>query len=901
MGCGASKPAGLGVATSAPEKPGNHEAAAKAEQIEKTEEEQTRDLEQEAKQEAERIAKRYANAPAAERYAGKASELLEALEERRKNFKEATESLTGNKGLVAAAELARQLFPAPFELEDGACSAVATSITEGVGKVFQLAPPPLNAALVPLGQVLGAVVDQVRLVTANKKAAQQLSERVLEAARTISELLRCIGQAKDPGAAGAKIKSDVEQLTQLLDGEEGALPFLKRFCERGYLATMWNGQTDRAKFEELDSGILEALKRMDEAVGRRTLVVVQHVYDMVEEILGVVRRLEDRMQEVVDQLPPKSNTATGRKIWLEVAIDPPPGLHIGGQSRLAGVIRRTNGIHELLEQKHSLDLLRSQRNLPIRFADAKSLPTSICAAQVVLWLSLGSDCLKSSEADVEHVKAALNAMDQIHRPQLLIVCMKYGAKRVGEALAPLVPVIWMRGDLVSTSSGLAPASHQLQCVAKTVVPTLHKLLDGRPRLSLVDAAHKIGQSSAGCIEQAGAVGELLQDMDSQQELAENDPPFLRNFDADRFQDVTRCKVKELLSQDIEHVNKIRQQLEEAEDPRIHLVSEGTNAHERLRSVALHVLETLAVSKYTSIIRVGKVSTLEGKPIKNSTLMWLDLSKPPTDKDQQLLDELLSEWDKECENMAVLITTESDWEAGAPFQRIAICPGDGKGSSVSELHGDIPIACHSESKGSIALLDYLSRTELAEMIRDVMEKIDQAFLAGIFEGNEESNLILRVCVNDVGFLHSLRDRILQAEFGSVLVTAAREKALGVERSLRRANTEKLRDQLVSPQSASSDGDAAAAADSLPDPRRLPMPEDLTIKVGLTAFAEMYEASILRLDKLTPHQEEKMRIGLKLIDDGKSLHIKAPAGAGKTFVALHLILQKLTGGHVLFVAV
>ena len=345
MGCGASKPAGVGIATSAPEKPGNHEAAAKAEQIEKTEEEQKRDFEQKAKQEAERIAKRYANAPAAERYAGKASDLLDLLEERRDKFQGATESLAGNEGLVAAADLARELFPEPFELVQSTCSAVAATITEGVGKVFQLAPPPLNVALVPLGKALGAVVDQVRLVNANEKAAQQLSERVVEAARTISELLHCIGRAKHPGQAAMRIKSDVEQLTELLEGEEGALPFLKRFCVRGYVAKTWRGKTDKAKFEELDSGILDALKRMDDAVGRQTLVMVTHMYDMVEEILEVAketlelarenlevnRRIEDHF---VRQLPPMSTT-TVRSIWLEVAIDPPPGLHVGGQSRLA--------------------------------------------------------------------------------------------------------------------------------------------------------------------------------------------------------------------------------------------------------------------------------------------------------------------------------------------------------------------------------------------------------------------------------------------------------------------------------------------------------------------------------------------------------------------------------------
>ena len=54
---------------------------------------------------------------------------------------------------AAAAELARELFPAPFELADEACKAVATTIAEGLGKVFELAPPPLNVALAPLGRL----------------------------------------------------------------------------------------------------------------------------------------------------------------------------------------------------------------------------------------------------------------------------------------------------------------------------------------------------------------------------------------------------------------------------------------------------------------------------------------------------------------------------------------------------------------------------------------------------------------------------------------------------------------------------------------------------------------------------------------------------------------------------
>ena len=79
----------------------------------------------------------------------------------------------------------------------------------------------------------------------------------------------------------------MEKLTNLLTNE--VQPFLARFHQRGYVASLWNGKTDKAAFEHCDASILEVLKSMDEAVGRHTLVVVKHVYDMVGEVLEVAK------------------------------------------------------------------------------------------------------------------------------------------------------------------------------------------------------------------------------------------------------------------------------------------------------------------------------------------------------------------------------------------------------------------------------------------------------------------------------------------------------------------------------------------------------------------------------------------------------------------------------------
>lgn len=65
------------------------------------------------------------------------------------------------------------------------------------------------------------------------------------------------------------------------------------------------------------------------------------------------------------------------------------------------------------------------------------------------------------------------------------------------------------------------------------------------------------------------------------------------------------------------------------------------------------------------------------------------------------------------------------------------------------------------------------------------------------------------------------------------------------------------------------------------------EAIKAQVDLTHFAEQYEESVFSLDTLTPHQVEKLRD----CEGEGDFHLKAPAGAGKTFVALHRMLKEI----------
>eukprot|EP00966_Prymnesium_polylepis_P279381 6454421-Prymnesium_polylepis.1 len=69
-----------------------------------------------------------------------------------------------------------------------------------------------------------------------------------------------------------------------------------------------------------------------------------------------------------------------------------------------------------------------------------------------------------------------------------------------------------------------------------------------------------------------------------------------------------------------------------------------------------------------------------------------------------------------------------------------------------------------------------------------------------------------------------------------------------------------------------------------------PADIIATADATAFAEEHERQLLSLMTLTSHQQEKLAQCLV----GDDVHLRAPAGAGKTFVALHRLLSHLLNG-------
>ena len=76
----------------------------------------------------------------------------------------------------------------------------------------------------------------------------------------------------------------------------------------------------------------------------------------------------------------------------------------------------------------------------------------------------------------------------------------------------------------------------------------------------------------------------------------------------------------------------------------------------------------------------------------------------------------------------------------------------------------------------------------------------------------------------------------------------------------------------------------------------------IHVDKTFFCKVFELELQNLSDLTDHQKEKVG-EIKDLIEGEDVHLSAPAGAGKTFVAAQCALDKLRSnheGHILFVA-
>jgi hypothetical protein len=190
------------------------------------------------------------------------------------------------------------------------------------------------------------------------------------------------------------------------------------------------------------------------------------------------------------------------------------------------------------------------------------------------------------------------------------------------------------------------------------------------------------------------------------------------------------------------------------------------------------------------------------------------------------------------------------------------------------------------------------------------------------------------ITDVGFLQVLRDQVLTGEFEAGLEKGIQQKNGAQQRAEKETNREAKEEQDdeedgmeqveedgVELERLSSSSSSKSPSSPPPPPPPPPPPRSsssakfssgpssvssIKITVNKKRFAEMYERNMLMLKSLTPHQADVLKKCWREVD-GKlimefDVHIRASAGAGKTFVALHISVRYLedVSAHILFVA-
>ncbi|KAJ1472259.1 hypothetical protein T484DRAFT_1841005 [Baffinella frigidus] len=201
-----------------------------------------------------------------------------------------------------------------------------------------------------------------------------------------------------------------------------------------------------------------------------------------------------------------------------------------------------------------------------------------------------------------------------------------------------------------------------------------------------------------------------------------------------------------------------------------------------------------------------------------------------------------------------------------------------------LHEDLRFTFREESQrySPFELVDEITFADLvAELLCDKLRTRDPGIMfaddgskgahqdvpiAGFFEDGKD--LIITVCVRDVAFIKNLSHEVL---------TGVLDEKLGKSLS-----------KMLSPADGAN-GAVTVTAVNLGQPAEIAGPRNITVECDLSGFAQSFERAILGMDKLTAHQTKK----LEELRGPDCVHLRAPAGAGKTFVALHLILQAMFG--------
>jgi hypothetical protein len=403
---------------------------------------------------------------------------------------------------------------------------------------------------------------------------------------------------------------------------------------------------------------------------------------------------------------------------------------------------------------------------------------------------------------------------------------------------------------------------------------VRQLMDGQPATEISEllaaTAAKLPREShavpaaSGCTRNAPAgpwASSTTVDADGQLKLLSIAGPKCSGLGAKNLGDL------HVLACDLQHLDKCTQLLSlMSTDGMLMIVSTGDpEALERRRSLALQVLTTQlgCQSKYDYIGRICTPADVHAttQAALGPKLLWLDLDNQQLAPTLQAASQVWGDGASThviltCADDADEEVLDSASDLMSMFEEVDVGEQpEPRNVHADDLHEEFILFSHFESStgnslASRCLLDVFDVTGLVEQLSKLLQQHcgTAVPIASVYRADEPAAVCIRLCVSDVGFLHCLRDSLLAGTFVVDLAAALTQPAVP---------------QLSLPWG--EDGPASFVT---------------TVSVDKSYFAERYEASILNLSKLTPHQRQKLQECEEA--GGANIHIKAPAGAGKTFV-------------------
>ena len=558
------------------------------------------------------------------------------------------------------------------------------------------------------------------------------------------------------------------------------------------------------------------------------------------------------------------------RISLYVAIASPPNL-------LRQEMIDLGRMHILQEAadfltKRADKYLAERQSRPVYLTQVGGhLADDLLRVHCLVWSGMGLGWEAGGAFTFDDLLGALRSSpgQQQRRPiKLAVVCLKYGARAAAQLLidAGVPVVIWLPvdcGDGKGLEKTLLPSLLPRASLPRGagILPADAKLPDLRKSREEERPVVNLAQSGARTNLLGRAMARLLSEL-------------------------------EPLSDDLDAIDGLRTLLEGGERVWrvISIARSGSAAqpqpvheshHYRCRAIAHTVCRSfLAPSRnvFDVVYRVASPSDAQAMMLavgdaeeeEVSCLVWIDAEMQGSLADPAA-DELVA-FMKERPSMCVVVTAEPNSErrlrGSRMFERFTVKTADGLSNVIaSDRHDEIKLFAASQPDGTpYCLLDLFEPLQLVEALKTQLP--GERPVAALYR-DDDFGCLVRICVSDVGYLHELRDTILALndEF---------------ELQLQKELTGRVR-----------------KADA-------PFLGQLRISADRTRFAEQYERAALSLTKLTPHQEDKLEECKEKNSNAfkPQLHIMAPAGAGKTFVALYIILDALkqngAAARVLFVA-